>query len=91
MAEGLDVIIGAGFLAAELIAGETENREVFGVFLFYGFVELLKPFVLWREAAFGGGIDDEDDFVFVAFEGDWLPFLWWCGVSQWGSGVSSEW
>jgi hypothetical protein len=52
LAEGLDVVVGPGLLAAELVAWEAEDREVVGVFLLYGLVELLEPFVLRGEAAF---------------------------------------
>jgi hypothetical protein len=52
LAEGLDVIVGAGFLGAELVAGEAEDSEIIAVFLLDGFVEFLKAFVLWGETAF---------------------------------------
>ena len=51
-------------MAAELVAGEAENGEVFGVLGFDGLVEVLEAFELRSEAAFGGGVDDEDDFAF---------------------------
>lgn len=77
MAEGLDVVVGAGFLGAELVAGKAEDGEVIAVFFLEGFVEFFEAFVLWGETAFGGGVDDEDDFSFVAFEGDRGAFFCW--------------
>jgi hypothetical protein len=35
-----------------------------------GLVEVLKGGELGREAAFGGGIDDQDDFSLQAVEGE---------------------
>jgi hypothetical protein len=35
LAKGLDVVIGAGLLAAELVTREAEDGEVVGVFLFH--------------------------------------------------------
>lgn len=58
LAEFLDGVVGPGFLAAELVAGEAEDDEVVGVRGGDGFVDLLEPFVLWCEAAFGGRVDD---------------------------------
>lgn len=55
-------------------------------------VELLEAFELRREAAFGGGVDDQDDFVFEAREGIGLAFF--CegrDVSRVGRGCSAEW
>ena len=77
MAEGLDVVVGAGFLGAELVAGKAEDGEVIAVFFLDGFVEFFEAFVLWGEAAFGGGVYDEDDFSFVAVEGDGVAFFCW--------------
>lgn len=51
-------------MATELVAGEAEDGEVFGMFGFDGLVEGFEAFELWREAAFGGGVDDQDDFAF---------------------------
>lgn len=41
-----------------------------------GFVDFLEAFVLGREAAFGGRVDDEDDLAGVAVERDRLAFLY---------------
>lgn len=38
-------------------------------------VQLLQTFILRRETAFRGGVDDEDDFALVFFEGNGLAFL----------------
>ena len=54
-------------------------------------VEFLEPFELRREAAFGGGVDDQDDFVFEVGEGVGLAFL--CeggGVSAWRGATSGR-
>lgn len=40
------------------------------------FVELLEAFELGREAAFGGGVDDQDDFVLESGEG--IGFAFFC-------------
>lgn len=50
-------------------------------------VEFLEAFELRREAAFGGGVDDEDDFVLQGGEGVGLAFFCWGGggVSGWGA------
>ena len=46
LAEGLDVVVGAGVLAVELVAGEAEDGEVFRVALLQLLVELLEAFEL---------------------------------------------
>ena len=50
------------------------------------FVELLETFELRCEAAFGGGVDDQDDFVFEVGERKGLAFLceWERRVSRGG-------
>ena len=53
-----------GILVHELVAGEAEDDEVIGILLFNFLVEGFKAFELRGEAAFGGGVYDEDDFVF---------------------------
>ena len=63
--EGLDGVIVAWVLLHELVAGEAEDGEFVarvggGDFLVEGF----KAGELWGEAAFGGCVDDEDDFAF---------------------------
>ena len=65
-AEFLDVIVGAGLLAAEVVAGEGEDGETV---LFEGFVEGLEFGVLLGVTAFGGDVDDEHDLAFVRLQG----------------------
>jgi hypothetical protein len=48
-----------------LVAGESENDELIGVFSGEEFVELLQAIELVCEATFGSGVDDEDDFAAV--------------------------
>jgi hypothetical protein len=60
-----------------LVRLEGKARKIRTVFLSNGLVELLEPFVLWRETAFRGRVDDKHDFPFVVFEGNGLAFLWW--------------
>jgi hypothetical protein len=62
-------------LAAELVAGEAQNGEVFGVLGFDGLVEVLEAFELRGEAAFGGCVDDEDDFAFEGGQVEGFAFL----------------
>ena len=66
-----------GILVHELVAGETEDDEVIGVLFFNLLVKLFEAFKLRREAAFGGGVYDEDDFVFEGGERVGLAFLCW--------------
>ncbi len=70
-AEFLDVLVGAGFLAAEVVAGEGEDGEAV---LFEGFVEGLELSVLLGVAALGGDVDDEHDFAFIRLQGGVLAF-----------------
>jgi hypothetical protein len=53
---------------AELVAGETEHDELVGVLFRHLLVEAFEVGELRREAAFGGGVDDEDDFAGVLRE-----------------------
>ena len=57
-----------------MVAGEAEDDEVF-VFGRDFLVERFERGVLGREAAFGGGVDDEDDFVFEGGEVVGLAFF----------------
>ena len=61
-AELVNLIVGFGRLAGELVAGEVENREAL---VLVGGVDALEVFVLRGEAAAGGGVDDEDDLALV--------------------------
>lgn len=69
LAELLNLIVAAGILAAELVAGEADDFEVVGVLRLQVLVEFLQPGELRGEAAFGGGVDDQDDFVGELREG----------------------
>lgn len=75
LAELLNVIVGAGLLAAELIAGEAEDDKVIGVLALEVGPELLKTGVLRGEAALGGSVDNEDDLALVVGEGNLLAAL----------------
>lgn len=75
LAEGLDLVVRAGVLAAKLVAGEAKNGEVFGMLGLDGLVEVLEAFKLRSEAAFGGGVDDEDDFAFEGGEVEGFALL----------------
>ena len=59
----------ARILCAELVTREADDFEVVGVSGFEVFVEVFEAGELGREAAFGGGVDDEDDFVGEVREG----------------------
>jgi hypothetical protein len=71
----LDFVVAAGILVAELIAWKTENSECAGTFCLNRFVEIFETGELGREAAFGGCVDDEDDFAFVVCQGVGVSFL----------------
>lgn len=64
-AEVLNLLVGAGLLAAELVAGEADDCEVVGVLLLDLLVDGLEVLVLVGEAALGGGVDDQDDLALV--------------------------
>lgn len=70
LAELLDLLVGAGLLAAELVAGEAEDDEVVGVLLAHRVPQFLQAGVLRGEAAFGGRVDDEHDLALVVGERD---------------------
>lgn len=59
-------------MAAELIAWKTEDYEFVGVEGGDVLVESFEALVLWCEAAFGGGVDYEDDFALELVEGEWV-------------------
>ena len=50
-------------MVSELIARDAEDFEVIGVGGFNFLVEGFETFELRSEAAFGGGVHDEDDLV----------------------------
>jgi hypothetical protein len=60
-----------------LVAGEAEDEELVGVRGRDFFVEGFEAFELRGEAAFGGGVDDEDDFAFGVDEGVGLALFCW--------------
>lgn len=70
LAERLDLVIAAGVLIAELVAGETEDGERVRVLGINGFVELLKTLELRGKSALGGGVDDEDNFALQRGQGE---------------------
>jgi hypothetical protein len=75
LTELLNVIVGAGLLAAELVAGEAEDHKVIGVLALEVGPELLKASILRGEAALGGSVDDEDDFALIVGKGNLLAAL----------------
>lgn len=60
-------LVSFGFLAQELVAGEAEYHEVV---MRVGVPESFELLELWSESAFGGSIDDEEDFISVFIHGD---------------------
>ena len=68
-AEVLDLRFVAGFLVAELVAGEAEHHEAaVGVVL----PQLFQPRVLRREPALGGDVDDQQHLAaYSASERGW--------------------
>jgi hypothetical protein len=58
LAERLDIVVGTRLLAAELVAGKSQDEEIVAVRGFDAFVEFFEPFVLGCETAFGGRVDD---------------------------------
>lgn len=69
-AEVLDLLVAAGLLAAELVAGEADDGEVVGVLLLEGLVDGLEVLVLVGEAALGSRVDDQDDLALVVGQRD---------------------
>src|SRR4051794_13852983 len=66
LAERADLVVAAGVLAAELVAGEAQHDQALvGVLL----VELLQPLELGREATLGGRVDHERHLARVGREG----------------------
>lgn len=76
LAEGLDLVVGARVLAAELVAGEAEDGEGVRVLGLNGLVEGFEALELRGEAAFGGSVDGEDDFASEGGEGEGVALLW---------------
>lgn len=75
----------------ELVAGEAQDNEVVRVVRLDFLVEFLEAFELRREAAFGGGVDDQDDFVLEVGERVGFAFLCWGGGVLAGQGGNAEW
>src|ERR1019366_1128405 len=65
LTEGLDLVIGARLLMAELIAGKAKHLQA-AVFVLG--VKRLQAFVLRREPALAGGVDDQQDLALVIAE-----------------------
>lgn len=60
LAKALNLVVGAGLLAAKLVAREAEDDEALVLVLL---VELFEAGVLRGEAALGGGVDDQGGFA----------------------------
>ena len=60
-AELLDLLVGAGLLVRELVAGETEDYQAAVLVLL---IEGLKAVVLRCESALGGSVDNKKDLAF---------------------------
>jgi hypothetical protein len=85
LAEALNLLVGAGVLATELVAGEAKNDEVIRVLLLDALVKLLEPLELGGEAALGGGVDNQDYLALVLLERLRLAAL-----CRWGSQIVSQ-
>ena len=71
-AEAVDLLVCAGGLLAELVAGEVQNLQAV---LLVEVVEILKGIVLGREATAGGGVDDEKHLALVRGQGHLFAVL----------------
>lgn len=73
-------------MVGEFVGGEAEDDEVF---VFVGLVDFFEGFVLRGEAAFAGGVDDEDNFAFVFFERLFFAIeaVYFEGVEIFGFGI----
>lgn len=71
-AKVLNLLIGAGLLAAKLVAGEADDCEVLRVLLLDLLVDGLEVLVLVGEAALGSGVDDEDDLALELGQRDFV-------------------
>ena len=65
----MDLLVIAGGLVGELVAGEVEDLEALVAALG---IELLEVVVLRGEAATGRGVDDEQDLALVVVQADLL-------------------
>ena len=64
-AEFLDLLIGAGLLAGELVAGEANHHQAF---VFVLLVQGLQAVVLRGETTFGCGVHNQEHLAFVILE-----------------------
>ena len=76
----MDGVVVSRVLVHELVAGDADDFEGVRVRGFELFVEGFETFELRGEAAFGGGVDDEDDFVAEVRKGVGLAFF--CGGEE---------
>lgn len=79
LAKLLNLLICSGILTAELVARETKNLKVIRVFGLDVLVEFLEAFELRGEAALGGRVYNEDDFVGEL--GEVVGLALFCGLS----------
>src|ERR1039457_7604021 len=67
LAKGADFGLRAGFLRAELVAGEAQHCESA---FFVGAVKQLQSSVLGGKAAFAGGVDDQQNLAMKLVQAD---------------------
>ena len=65
-AEALDLLVGAGLLTAELVAGES---QYFKALRFVLFIETFQALILSREPSLAGYVHDQKDLAFIVFKG----------------------
>ena len=75
LAKLLDLVVGARVLAVELVAGEAKHDELVRVLGGDSLVEFFEALELGREAAFGGGVDNEDHLAGELGEGVFGSFF----------------
>ncbi len=68
-AKFLDFLIRPGFLLAELVARESTDYKPFSLVLA---IEFFQSRILFRKAAAGGDVYDEDGFALVLGQGSFL-------------------
>lgn len=81
----MNFLIGAGILAAELVAWEANDLKIFAVLLADRFVEFLEAFELGGESTLGGGIDNKDNLALKFVKRDLGSLLCSCNRGQRGS------
>ena len=67
----MDFLVVAGRLVGKLVAGEVENFKALVVVLL---IQILQALVLGREAAAGGGVDNQNNLSLESGEVEVLPF-----------------